>query len=67
MWRNENFDVRSWEEYKLNESAMETAATSVNAALKIVKQGLEQGYTHFTLKYPIANHGGMVKKPENGK
>jgi hypothetical protein len=67
MWKNENFDVRSWEEYKLDESAMKTAATSINAAMQIVKEGLERGYTHFTLKYPIANYGGMVKEPENGK
>lgn len=69
MWKNTNplFEVHTWEDFKNGDSAMETGAGSLHAAMKIVKMHLGDGYTHFTLKYPCAMHGNMVKEPERGK
>lgn len=69
MWRNENpnFNINNWEERKKDDSSMETGAGSIHGAMKIVKQGLDNGYTHFTLKYPIAMHGNTINEPTGGK
>ena len=69
MWRNENpaFDVNTWEDRVSGDSSFETGASSIGAAMKIVKGGLDRGYTHFTLKYPIAMQGITKNEPDGGK
>ena len=67
MWTSESTDPSKWQEYQPGESAMETAAASLSKAMEIVKNGLATGYTSFTLKYPIQNHGGsMNDRPKGG-
>ena len=59
MWRtDEPLDLYNFQDYKLGNSAMTTGAGSLTAAMKIVKQGLKQDYTHFMLSYPVAMRGG---------
>ena len=68
MWKNENpnYNSNNWEDYKRGDSAMSTAATSIEAATKLIKLGLDSGYTHFTLKYPVSNYGIMKNEPKEG-
>lgn len=58
MWRNpDQKDLSEWEDFESGMSAMETGAGSLTAAMKLLRQGLKRGYTHFVLSYPVAMSG----------
>ena len=58
MWRNpDQKNLHEWENFKTGMSSMETGAGSLTAAMKIVRQGLKLGHTHFVLSYPISRYG----------
>jgi len=62
MWINPaQKSLSEWENFKSDMSAMEMGAGSLTAAMKIVRNGLKRGYTHFTLSYPTAMHGAPTR------
>jgi hypothetical protein len=66
MWTNYHQDnLRWWEDYEPGMSSKSTGATSLTKAMKIVKDGLKTGFTHFVLSYPISNIGGTVANPHD--
>lgn len=73
MWRDpDHTDLAKWKEWERGMPSMETGAASMESATKIVNEGLDMGYTHFVLSYPVSMSGpstrgnphGMVWRPE---
>lgn len=66
LWVNDNqMSLTDWEGCKPGMSALETGAGSLSSAMKIVRDGLKRGYTHFVLSYPVAMQGVTNRNPHS--
>lgn len=63
MWRNPDVDLNWWDDPESGMSSMETGAGSLKSAMKIVGDGLKQGYTNFVLSYPVSMTGPTYGVP----
>lgn len=62
-WENDKFDTtnpNNYEGFHNGMPAMQTGASSLTKAFKLIKEQLKQGHTHFLISYPVAMYGNTT-------